>query len=183
MSFNKVSPAQGVLRRKESETESIELDLIQSFPVGVKETIKQRRSNQLGNIKIDDTSRIIMSETPETPSTGAVGRYWKWSHLDVTRTPSNSSTTGKALQWDEHNNGERSRNISVTSSASHDSTSSNLTDINPYISLIHSDSLRRYPRGTKDYKIEKRLDHESMSITFRLSFKSDQIITMFITSI
>ena len=93
MSFNKVSPAQGVLRRKESETESIELDLIQSFPVGVKETIKQRRSNQLGNIKIDDTSRIIMSETPETPSTGAVGRYWKWSHLDVTRTPSNSSTT------------------------------------------------------------------------------------------
>ena len=53
MSFNKISLAPGdkiYPRKINSETEAIELDLIQSFPVGVQETIKQRRSYDAGNV-------------------------------------------------------------------------------------------------------------------------------------
>ena len=194
MSLNKISTALGDKAyhgKMYSETETIELDLIQSFPVGVKETIKQRRSNEIGNIKIEDdskpiatktgatssilrrnivkietNSRKISSDGPETPSTGAVGRYWKWSESDITPKSSNNSLSGNHLKQDELNIKDRARNISITSTTSKDSASSNLTDINPYISLIHSDSLRRHTRGTIQNKAEKSLDHESRLIGF-----------------
>ena len=175
MSLSKISPALGdkiYPRKIDSGTEAIELDLVQSFPVGVQETIKQRRSNEFGSIKNDDgskkntlnkaetqsifnnrikievNSRTISSEAPETPSTGAVGRYWKWSDNDINRTSSISSMN-------------RPRNVSITSTTSRDSSSSTLTDINPYISLIHSDSLRRQTLGSTEDKIEKSSDNQS----------------------
>ena len=179
MSFNKISLAPGdkiYPKKINSETEAIELDLIQSFPVGVQETIKQRRSNETGNVdkkdgaknhssklqetpsilnskivKIEVNSRKMSAEQSETPPTGAVGRFWKWSDYDISQTPSINSK-------------DRARNISVTSTTSRDSSSSTLTDINPYISLIHSGSLRRQPREPTEQKIEETLDYQSMSV-------------------
>ena len=184
MSLNKISPAPGdkiYPRKINSETEAIELDLIQSFPVGVKETIKQRRSNETGNVnkkdgaqnhasklqetpsilnskivKIEVNSRKISAEQLETPSTGGVGRFWKWSDYDISQTPSINSK-------------DRARNISVTSTTSRDSSTSTLTDINPYISLIHSGSLRRQPRESTESKIEETLDYQSMSVNILIS--------------
>ena len=179
MSLSKISPAPGdkiYSRKINSETEAIELDLIQSFPVGVQETIKQRRSNETGNVnkkdgaknhtskpqetpsilnskivKIEVNSRKVSAEQSDTPSTGAVGRFWKWSDYDISQTPSINSK-------------DRARNISVTSTTSRESSSSILTDINPYISLIHSGSLRRQPRESPELKIEETSDYQSMRV-------------------
>ena len=93
----------------------------------------------------------MSAEQSESPSTGAVGRFWKWSDYDISQTPSINSK-------------DRARNISVTSTTSRDSSSSTLTDINPYIGLIHSGSLRRQPREPTEHKIEETLDYQSMSV-------------------
>jgi hypothetical protein len=148
-------------KKHNSEKENIELELIQSFPRNVKESVKQKRVHEIEKIKTEDIPKIITPDgTPETPATGAVGRFWKWSHQDVTRTPSGGARP-RTWTWDKSTE-TRVRNMSIASTTSHDSASSHITDISPYINLIHSDTLRRPPRGTETQYRRQSSSEESM---------------------
>ena len=132
------------------------------IPRNVKESVKQKKVHHVEKIKTEETHKIITSHgTPETPSTGGVGRFWKWSHQDVTRTPSGGGARPRTWTWDKSNE-TRVRNISIASTTSHDSASSHTTDVSPYIHLIHSDTLARHPRGAETQYHRQSCSDESM---------------------
>ena len=164
MSLNRFDVSHGESHRTKkynSGKENIELELIQSFPRNVKESVKHKQGHQIEKLKTENIPKIITSDgAPETPSTGAVGRFWKWSHQDVTRTPSGGARP-RTWTWDK-STATRVRNMSIASTTSHDSASSNTTDVSPYIHLIHSDTLTRHPRGTETPYRRQSSSDESM---------------------
>ena len=145
--------------------ETIELTKFSTFSTNTKRIQSERTTHKLENINATEGSRTYVSSgTPGPPSTGTVGRNWKWSK-SIDRSPSTSST-GKKWKLDS-SDGSRARNISITSTTSHESVSSSTTDISPYIHLIHSDSFIRKPREVDRQLRRTSSSDESMQYIYK----------------